>query len=520
MKTIISNKVKTAFVALAMVGFTSSCEVTDLQPANIITDSEAFADANRVNAAVLGIYESAQRGFYLGSVVNGRGYPFGAASVQQGDMRGEDMYNDQLFYEITYTNANNPQTANNNGQWISLYRMINRANIVIENLPIAEENGVITTEVMNQFMGEALNLRALAHHELVIFFARPYSDDPSSMGIPYRTFAINNVSKVEPGEAVGRGTVQEVYTQLLADLDQAETLLNTNTNPFRAQKGAAIGLKARVKLHMEDWAGVLEEYTKLEPIYEVTADPLAPFRDGGTSSDNIFFFENTQNSNPGVNGALANMLGNPEIGSRGLVKISPIIWRSDFWDENDLRREIDPDPEGSAEGFISQGPLGLFTNKYIDNVTFSDKSIIMRFSEIVLAAAEANARLGNTADAIELLNTVRDRALPASVPSYTAASFATPDALIDAIINETRIEFLAEGRRYPNIHRLSGEGRMAGIPAKAQSRSITGINFYTTDRAIPLDHALDYEDNLFIWPIPLEEILNNNTSPLTQNPGY
>ena len=513
MKTTISNKIKTAFVALAVVGITSSCEVTDLQPANIIPDSEAFADANRVNAAVLGIYEAAQRGFYSGSVQ--RGYPFGAASVQQGDMRGEDMYNDQLFYEITYTNTQNPQTANNNGQWISLYRMINRANIVIENLPIAAENGAITTEVMNQFMGEALYLRALAHHELVVFFARPYSDDPSAMGIPYRTFAINDVSKVGPGEAVGRGTVEEVYTQLLADLDQAEGLLNTSTSPFRAQKGAAIGLKARVKQHMGDWAGVLTEYNKLASVYELTANPLEPFR-GGASSDNIFSFENTQASNPGVNGALANMYGDPELGSRGLVKISPIIWRAEFWHPQDARRSL----RGAGDGFVSQGPLGMFTNKYIDNVTFSDQSIVMRFAEIVLAAAEANARLGDTAAAIELLNSVRDRALPASVPSYTAASFATPNALIDAIINETRIELLAEGRRFPNIHRLSGEGRMAGIPAKATSRSITGISFYTTDVAIPTDHSLAYEDDLFIWPIPLEEILTNNSAPLTQNPGY
>lgn len=513
MKTVISNKIKTAFVALAMVGITSSCEVTDLQPANIIPDAEAFADANRVNAAVLGIYESAQRGFYLGAVQ--RGYPFGAASVQQGDMRGEDMYNDQLFYEITYTNGHNPQTANNNGQWISLYRMINRANIVIENLPIAESSGAITTEVMNQYMGEALYLRALAHHELVLYFARPYSDDPSSMGIPYRTFAINDVSKVGPGEAVGRGTVQEVYTQLLSDLDQAESLLNTSTNPFRAQKGAAIGLKARIKLHMEDWAGVLAEYSKISGIYAVTANPLAPFR-GGTSTDNIFSFQNSQTSNPGVNGALANMYGNPNLGSRGLVKISPVIWRAEFWLAEDTRRS----QRGATDGMVSQGPLGMFTNKYIDNITFSDQSIVMRFSEVVLAAAEANARLGNAGPAVTLLNSVRSRALPASVPAYTTASFASTDALIDAIINETRIEFLAEGRRFPNIHRLSGEGRMAGIPLKATSRSINSLSFYTTSVAIPRDHALPYESNLFVWPIPLVEILTNSSAPIEQNPGY
>src|SRR5690606_39727952 len=131
-----------------LIGATS-CEVTDLLPANIIPDSEAFASAERTESAVLGVYEAAQRGFYADAVQ--RGYPFGAASVEQGDLRGEDMYNDQLFYEVTYTNTQYTQTANNIGQWISLYRMINRANIMIENHPIEAENGPITTEEMNLF---------------------------------------------------------------------------------------------------------------------------------------------------------------------------------------------------------------------------------------------------------------------------------------------------------------------------------------------------------------------------------
>jgi hypothetical protein len=61
---------------------------------------------------------------------------------------------------------------------------------------------------------------------------------------------------------------------------------------------------------------------------------------------------------------------------------------------------------------------------------------------------------------------------------------------------------------------------MVGIPLKATSRTITGLSFYTTNVAIPRDHALEYSSNLFVWPIPLEEILNNSSAPLTQNPGY
>ncbi|PRY86333.1 RagB/SusD family nutrient uptake outer membrane protein [Mongoliibacter ruber] len=514
MKKLISINIKLVLFALVMLGVTS-CDVTDLQPANIIPDNEAFADASRINAAVLGIYEAAQRGFYLGSVQ--RGYPFGAASTQQGDMRGEDMYNDQLFYEVTYTHQYNPNTANNNGQWISLYRMINRANIVLENLDPALDNGVLTPALRDRYRGEALFLRALAHHELVVYFSRPYADDPSTLGIPYRTFAINDVAKVEPGEQVGRGTVQSVYQQLLADLNESEDLLPEAGNAFRARKAAAIALKARVKLHMEDFDGVLAEYNKLAGSFEVTANPLTPFR-GGTSSDNIFSFENTQASNAGVNGALPNMYGNPENGARGLVKISPLIWRSDFWHPEDTRRSI----AGEADGMVSQGPLGMFTYKYTDNVTFSDPTVIIRFSEVVLAAAEANARKSSPdlAAGLTLLNSVRDRALPETVPSYSLADFASPSELLTAILNETRIEFLAEGRRFPNIHRLAGAGIMPGVPLKATSRSINNIDFYTTDREIPTDYEMPYSSHLFIWPIPLVEILTNNSSPLPQNPGY
>ncbi|WP_111669071.1 RagB/SusD family nutrient uptake outer membrane protein [Algoriphagus litoralis] len=510
MKKFSIKNFKLILAGAAMIGVVSSCEVTELIPANLIPDSEAFGTAARIESAVLGVYESAQRGFYNGSVVNGRGYPFGAANVEQGDMRGEDMYNDQAFYEITYTNGYNPQTANNNGMWISLYRMINRVNIVLENLDPAVENGVLTSEQANSYRGEMLFLRALAHHELLVHFARPYSDDPSSAGVPYRTFAINDVPKVPEGEAVGRGTVGEDYTQLLADLDAAAVAFGSGAGDVsRASYGSVIALKTRVLLHMERWADVVAEFDKIKGLYSVTANPALPFR-GGSSSDNIFSFINSEGSNGTVNGALPAMYGNPADGGRGLVKVSPIIWRADFWHPEDSRRTE----------LTSRNATGIYTAKYIDPVTRTDPNVILRFSEVVLNAAEANAQLGNLDAAVALLNSVRDRALPESVPSYTATGLGGQSGLLTAIYNERRIEFLAEGRRWPDIHRLSGAGIMDGIPPKAASRSINNIDFYTTDRAITFDHSLEYSSNLFVWPIPLVEIQTNSSAPIEQNPGY
>lgn len=511
MKNRLSYKLKLLAFTGAVGCIISSCEVTDLLPADIIPDSEAFATLERTESTVFGVYESAQRGFYNGSVVNGRGYPFGAANVEQGEMRGEDMFNDQLFYEITYAGNYDPNTANNNGMWISLYRVINRANIVMEALDPALAEGVLTQEIRDQFMGEMLYIRALSHHELLIHFSRPYADDPSELGIPYRTFAINDVPKVVEGEAVPRGTVGEDYAQLLADLELAESLLPVGTDPatdvFRAKKGAAIALKARVKLHMGDWQGVLAEYSKLTD-YAVTANPQAPFR--GITTDNIFSFGNSAESNGTVNGALASMLGNPAIGGRGLVKISPLIWRADFWHPEDSRRTL----------LTSSNVGGIYSEKYIDPVTNTDPNPILRFSEIVLSAAEANARLGNLDQAVALLNQIRDRALPAGVASFTVGSLGSQDQIISAILQERRIELLGEGKRWSDIHRLSGEGRLPGIPPKATTRSITSIDYYTGELPIPTSHSLPYGNHLFVWPIPLQEIQNNSSAPLEQNPGY
>lgn len=494
--------------ACSLLFVATACEVTDTAPANRIPEEVAFSDAARVQATVIGVYEAAQQGFYLGAVQ--RGYPFGAASTEQGDMKGEDMYNDQLFYEITYTNAWTPTTANNNGMWISLYRLINRINTVLEGIKRAETAGAITASQSSAYQGEMLFLRALSHHELLIHFSRPYSDDPSAAGVPYRTFAIDDAGKVPAGLEVARGTVDEGYTKLLQDLDQAEQLLPTTGGPFRATKGAAIALKTRVKLHKQDWAGVITEYNKISTTYALTATPDGPFAGAGTSSENIFSLQHSAASNPGVNGALVSMYGNPALGGRGLVKISPVIWKSSFWVTGDLRRTT----------LTTQNNAGIYTSKYKKYGVYDDPTPLVRYAEVVLNTAEAFARQGDLNNAITLLNTVRDRALPGGTPSHDLASLGGNQAgVLQGIFDERRIEFLAEGKRWSDIHRLSGEGLMNGIPTKAQSRSVTAIAQYSTAN-VNLDHALPYSSNLFIWPIPLDELLTNPTLANQQNPGY
>lgn len=514
MKRNIKNIAKATLLCGAFALAVSSCEVTDLQPANGIAEAVVFKDAASVEAAMIGMYNAAQSGTYLGNQI--RGYPFGAAATEQGEMRGEDMYNHQLFYEITYTNAQTPATANNVWMWNTLYRLINRANIIIEGVEVSKANGTLTEAVANNYMGEALAMRAMAHHELAIFFSRPYTDNPQqNMGVPYRTIAINDLKRLEAAALIGRGTVAETYTKILEDLSRAESLLAETGKSTRMTKGAAIALKNRVKLHMKDWQGVVDEYTKLVALgkHSLEAAPEAVFRNVN-SKEMILAMDNAPTSNPGVNGALASMFGSPGFKGRGLVKISPVIWKESFWLSDDLRRAR------LAAKYTSGSFSGYYTTKYNKYETLEDPTPLIRFAEVVLNTAEAHARLGQSAEALALLNSVRNRSLASeATQAYTVEDFAAEGSLLQAILNERRIEFLAEGMRWDDIHRLSGEGKMAGIPLKARTRSVDKIAFYETD-AVNASHSLEYSDYRFVWPIPIDELLNNATLEGQQNPQY
>ncbi|EIM75716.1 RagB/SusD domain protein [Nitritalea halalkaliphila LW7] len=498
---------------LVATGLTiGACDVTDQTPVTLVPEEEAFADPARVLGNVLGVYDAAQRGFFLGAIQ--RGYPFGAASIQQGDMRAGDMYNDQLFYEITYIGAHTPATANNAEFWSSIYRLINRANVVLAGLDQALENGVITQEAFNGFRGEMLTIRAHAHFELLLHVSRPYSSNPQAMGIPYRDFAVNVVNLVDEAIQVDRGTVAGVYERVLEDLNEAEQL-GGGPAPLRVSPAAAIALKSRVFLHKEEWASVIEEYEKLQGQFSLTPTPEVPFTSPRQNTESIFSYNNTPESNPGVNGALAAMYGNPQLGGRGLVKISPFSWNWDFWHPEDSRRSE----------LTTQDAAGIYTAKYTGYIDRDDPAPMFRYAEVVLNAAEAHARLGNLNEALELLNSVRDRALPASVPSYTLAAVGG-DAmgLLDHIWKERRIEFLAEGIRWYDIHRLSGRGDLDGIPPKAPSRAVTSIAFYDPNseefQNLGTDHALPFTSDSFLWPIPLQEVANNPVLAAQQNPGF
>ena len=186
-----------------------------------------------------------------------------------------------------------------------------------------------------------------------------------------------------------------------------------------------------------------------------------------------------------------------------------------MWLATDKRRE---------EGVMVTTAAGRkFTNKYKDDVNYTDAAPVIRYAEVLLNMAEANARLSNLPAALTNLNLVRNRSLanPAT-EAYTATSFTTPTTMVGAILTERRIEFVMEGRRWSDIHRLQGDDLqpIVGIPAKIVNGNPPAADFIL---GTPYSGALSVatiNDFRFLWPIPQIEIVNNPTLAAQQNPGW
>ena len=520
---------------LMLVLILLSCErIIDLKPYSQIDENSAFSTASLVDLSVNGMYQAAQRGDYNGA---GRGYPWGAAFIQQGDNRGEDVVNIFTFYMLTYTNTYDPTTANNVWFWSDSYRLINRCNIVLDGVQTAADNGVITQEKADQYKGEALVFRAITHFELLIHFSRPFKHtaDASHPGVPYREVAYTNQAALDEGMMQGRNSVADCYQKVLADLDLAEQYLPTRTQRgagkaglVRFTKQAAAAFKTRVYLHKYDWASVITEGNKFlaggvyAGTYALTADPSGPFFDNYGNSESVFSLENSGTNNPGVNAAIAS-----QYRRRLLVCISPIIWRDPAWLTDDLRRTStteNDDPSPTAE-MVYNGSGVMYTYKYKDVTNYTDGSPLIRYAEVLLNLSEAYARNDDVVNGLTHLNEVRNRSLfdPAT-QAYTAGSFADNVELLGAILKERRIEFVMEGRRWPDIHRLQfcPYYPINGIPAKVANGLPPAAEYtlgtpYDGDLGVT---AIPYSDYRFVWPIPRAETDANPTLAEEQNPEW
>ena len=109
----------------------------------------------------------------------------------------------------------------------------------------------------------------------------------------------------------------------------------------------------------------------------------------------------------------------------------------------------------------------LVPGRYQDNRWASnlDPVKFIRNEELILIYAEANAQLGNSTDAVDAINIIRNTW---GLDDYTGAT--TTDALVDEILFQRRYSLWAEGgHRYIDTRRY---GRLDEIPTELEGGTV------------------------------------------------
>ncbi len=454
----------TSIVALGL----SSCKkdyLEQLSPTSI-SPATALAGETDVAAALLGAYAGLRNVDLEGRTVPVIGDLMADNTYVSGKNSGR--YTSYANYLFTVADGNVA------GFWNSAYNTILRCNQIINASAPASIN-------VNQYKGEAYAIRALCYFTLVRYFAKPYTQDPTSLGVPI-------VTKFDISLFPARNKVSEVYTLINADLTQSFTLMTTFKNSTQFSKYAARGLQAKVYLTMGDyvnaktaaldvinnsgftvvtaanhasyWLGALPRTDKVETLFEVSSDIL---------------------NNNGFDG-LANIYSQSGYGD---MLVANDLYAS--FATGDVRKSLYvPGTRGGA--------AAIFVTKYPNtNGTDISDTKVVRLSDIYLIAAEASLP-ANEADALLYANYITSRRNAGPIGSTGAALF-------EDIITERRKELAFEGDRYLDLNRLKRD-------------VVRSTNFPSTARTIL------FTDYRRVLPIPQSELDANSNIRSQQNPGW
>jgi hypothetical protein len=490
--TIRFNKLPLALAAGLLTLGTLSCSDKRLNPLpqTQFSDQVVFDTPVRIAQQANALYAYTKAGGFLG----GRVQVFG-------DIRANDFINRTSNAVTGLTVWNNTLTEQSQNDVINTwgfgYAAINQINVFLAGLDANASKFVAPVFPANygatalNYQAEARLLRALCYYHLLQFYARPYADgNGGKPGLPLRLKAETN----RENNALARSTVDQVYQQILADLNFAEqnlplTYSSTTLNVTRAHRNTAIALKSRVYLTMGRWADVITEANKLVPAaapfvassgvpHALLPSVANVFALPQETTEHILAFPFTAQDPPGTQNQLAFYYLPSSLGGNGEYRLNTepgSLVADTRWAATDARRT----------SFVATVGTESYWRKFSTGTPYTDKAPVMRYAEVLLNLAEARVRSTNSVDpqALALLNAVRGRS---GGGTYTAASFASVGALTDAILLERRIEFLGEGLRNTDLLRL-----LQPIPAK----SSVG--------------ATDPNSGLYIWPIPNTELAAN-----------
>jgi hypothetical protein len=478
------------------VTFLTSCADLSLEPAFLTSANFPKTDADAIVAA---------NGVYVPESLISATVTYFVDAASDATISGEAVLGDggATLSNLTYGTSNSYVDF----IWKKLYTGISNANALIESLADAP---AVTPALAERLINEARFLRAHYYFYLVQLFG----------DVPL-------VLSSQGGIGVPRDDVQQVYTQIVADLQAATALPHDAGYPAadkgRASKGATYALLAKVQLTWATTPGV----DNPQAHYTAAVDAASQVT-GYSLTGNFLDNWNKNNRYPAEHIFSASHIIGQEAAGDGGNHQSHCAFATTFDDETPhlvvadssffLRFDThDQRYEGSFlfqatnpdNGKTTQYTLPRY-RKYIDvdNIATSaftrdHNRTILRYADVLLIQAEALNELGRTQEALPLLNQVRHRAFLHVTPPENPENFyiltSSQDELRDAIRRERFYEFVYEQSRWFDLVRW-----------KVLVKTIRKVEAQEKNNHVSLKH--------YRFPIPQSE---RNLNPnLTQNPGY
>ena len=456
----LNNKIIISLILTNGALLLSSCEkFVDLgaPPTQVIT-GDAFASDASANSVIRGLYSTVLNINLSGTTTFFTG------------IAADDLQYNATDAGITEFASNNILNTNNNvaNLWYNSYQLIKNTNNAISGL---DASNSLTPLIKDQLIGEAKFFRAYAYFYLVNL----YGDVP--LQLRNDLYAFEDAS-------LPRASKQQVYDQIVSDLKDAESKMQTNYDATasprgRANKAAASALLARVYLYQKDYQNA-----------ELYATKVLQSSDYGMPSPD----KNFQNTSNEVILQLGNLTGVTTFGANYITAATAVpgytlpdaVYKSfESSSTTDLRKI-----NWTSLKTISGKNYYAITKYKVASGTGAEYHIMLRLAEQYLIRAEARCKLNNLSGARSDIDAVRTRAGLTAIPS---ASNETQ--LLTAIETERLHEFFGEyGHRWLDLKRTERTTAVLS-PVKA--------NWQSTD---------------VLFPIPQAQILIN--TKLTQNPGY
>ena len=410
-------------------------------------------------------------------------------------------------------------------------------------------------EMKNYVKAQALALRAFYYLQLVNVYGVPYNVQPGGPGIPIRT------TGAKENRPMLRNTVQEVYDLILSDLNESIDLFETlapmyQYRQYRPTLPMAMLLLSRAYLYMENWEqaafyanklindfpqfqikdlnDLIGTYSNVQPDAETTTNQdvrrtqrFYPDFISYNNSDVIWTYgaaadvaSITMREFMNATQASVARIQNNNVYATLTLASTDLVGT---FDAADLRlrtyfvRSLFNEPDYSQYDFSQSGVKyraygkllivdngtgvpNIQNNRFAPQTDARTFGLTLRITEAYLILAEAQAMLGQTADAIQTLENIwQKRFASGKVPAYYSSG-----NVIDVVRNERRREFCFEDLRWFDLRRW-------GMP----QLNHTWYDVTYGDKQV---YVLEQNDPAYTLPMPHTIIAAN--PDLTQVPLY